>query len=89
MSADLEQQIRRAYWAIARRPQDWIRLTDLRNMIDVEDAVMDAELTRLYFKFGDIHLVPEADQKQLTEEDRARALRIRGQANHLIAIEGR
>lgn len=34
-----------------------------------------------------VHLVPEADQKQLTADDRAAAVNISGVPKHMIAIE--
>lgn len=84
----LERDIRRAYWVLAQgRPQTWVKLTDLRNMLDEHDTDVDNTLRTMMLRFDGVHLVPEADQKHLTREDRERAVLIGGVPNHLIAIE--
>lgn len=81
---DLEQQIRRAYWALANG-RTWVLLTEVRDLIDATKGEIDAAL-RLMERQTGVHLAPEADQKQLTRADRDAAVRIGGRDKHLIAI---
>lgn len=87
--AGLAGTIREAYWLLAREPQDWVLLTRLRPLLgdapadEVDDALRRMEL------LPDVHLVPEADQKTLTDDDRKAAVLVNGVSKHLLAIEAR
>lgn len=88
-SADLEAAIREAYWRLAREPQDWVRLTALRPLLgDAPREQVDEALRRLERR-PDVHLVPEADQKTLTDADRQAAVLVSGVSKHLLAIDAR
>ncbi|MGR6915518.1 hypothetical protein ACU635_14845 [[Actinomadura] parvosata] len=88
-SGDLAEAIRDAYWRLAREPQDWVLLTRLRARLgDASREAVDEALRQLE-RLPDVHLVPEADQKILTDEDREAAVLIGGVSKHLLAIEAR
>ncbi|AHC24855.1 MULTISPECIES: hypothetical protein [Mycobacteriaceae] len=78
-------RITQAYTELAERPGAWVGLRTLRQQLD-DVADLDDTLTQLY-RTGAISLIPEENQKVLTDEDRAAAITIGGQAKHLIAIE--
>ena len=83
----IEDRVRAAYARLADRPGAWVSLTDLREVLaDVERTELDRELARMY-RLPDIVLVPEENQKTLTEQDRAAAVVIGYRDNHVIAIE--
>jgi hypothetical protein len=84
-----EGRIRRAYWVLARAPQDWVSLDALRvHLWDVDAAAVDAAFAEMA-RMEDVHLVPQADQKNLTAEARAAAVYIGGTDHHMIALEAR
>ncbi|MEV6032921.1 hypothetical protein AB0L65_17315 [Nonomuraea sp. NPDC052116] len=86
---DPTKAIRDAYWHLAREPQDWVLLTRLRAQLgDVPREEVDEALRQLE-RLPDVHLVPEADQKTLTDEDRESAVVVGGVSKHLLAIEAR
>ncbi|MET9245683.1 hypothetical protein [Nonomuraea sp. NPDC003709] len=86
---DPTKAIRDAYWHLAREPQDWVLLTHLRAQLgDVPREEIDEALRQLE-RLPDVHLVPEADQKTLTDEDRESAVVVGGVSKHLLAIEAR
>jgi hypothetical protein len=83
---DLQTRIRQAYGSLAQYPGAWVRLTALRPMLgnaptaDVNDALRRLE------QAPDVNIVPESNQKTLTAEDQAAAVRIGDQDKHLLAI---
>jgi hypothetical protein len=86
-SGGIEDRVRVAYARLAERPGAWVSLTDLREVLaDVPRDELDRELARMY-RLPDVVLVPEENQKALTEQDRAAAVVIGLQNNHAIAIE--
>jgi hypothetical protein len=87
--AGLAGTIREAYWLLAREPQDWVLLTRLRPLLgDAPADEVDEALRRMEL-LPDVHLVPEADQKTLTDDDRKAAVLVNGVSKHLLAIEAR
>jgi hypothetical protein len=85
-ASDLEEQIRKAYSSLTARPGGYVMLEDLRGAlpgVDRED--LDAALVAL-FPSREVNIVPESNQKALTEGQRAAAIRIGNQFKHLIAI---
>lgn len=85
--ATVEGRVRAAYTQLAARPGAWVSLTDLREVLaDVSRTDLDGELVRMY-RLPDVVLVPEENQKALTEQDRAAAVVIGYRDNHAIAIE--
>src|SRR5437868_2719685 len=89
ITEDLDQAIRDAYWKLAREPQDWVLLTRLRAQLgDAPREKVDEALRRME-QLQDVHLVPEADQKSLTDQDRKAAVVVGGVSKHLLAVEAR
>jgi hypothetical protein len=84
---DVEAHVREAYAKLARQPKDWVRLADLRPLLngaardDVDGVLKDMSRARR------AHLAPDSNRKTLTEADHAAAVKIGGEPNHLIAIE--
>ncbi len=86
-SGDLEAQIRKAYRALVDAPGDWASLADLRPLLgDVDKKAVDRALTKMIEESRDVNLVPESNQKQLTDPVKDAAVRIGGQNKHLISI---
>jgi hypothetical protein len=86
-STTIEDRIRRAYSKLAPRPGDWISLTQLRaELADAPRADVDAALHTLY-RTPDVSLIPEENQKVLSEAQREAAILIGDQHKHLIAIQ--
>lgn len=81
------ERIRAAYHALADQPGAWVTLTELRSALgDVVRADLDTELVLLQRQPG-VSLIPQENQKLLTESDRAAAVVVGTQKCHLIAIE--
>ena len=75
-----------AYDALADKPGAWVSLRRLRPFFaDVPREALDDELRRLVREDG-VNIVPESNQRTLTDEDVEAALRLGGQENHLLAI---
>jgi hypothetical protein len=87
VGGDVEDRIRSAYRQLARRPGSWVGLVKVRSALpDVSRDEVDTALLRLYQAPG-VSLIPEENQKTLTDADRSAAVRIGNKDNHLIAIE--
>jgi hypothetical protein len=75
-----------AYTALAAEPGGWVSLTRLRPFFgDVPAGAVDEALRRLAREPG-VNVVPESNQKMLTDADVAAALHLGGQDKHLLAI---
>ncbi|CCQ17303.1 putative uncharacterized protein [Rhodococcus sp. AW25M09] len=86
-SVDVEADIRAAYARIAREPGSTVRLSRLRNELrDISRSDLDDALARLR-RADDVSLIPEENQKTLTDEERAAAVVVGNQQNHLLSIE--
>jgi hypothetical protein len=85
--ADLDERIRKAYAVVVQQPGDYIMLAQLREALpDVSRSDLDAALIQLN-RSPDVNVVPESNQKVLTEAERAAAVSIGNQLKHLIAIK--
>jgi hypothetical protein len=83
---DLTTRIRRLYESLASEPGAWIKHTAVRLKLgDVPDADLDAAFLALS-EADDVDMMPESNQKTLTDEDRRSAVRVGGQDTHLLAI---
>jgi hypothetical protein len=80
--ADLGETIRKAYGRVAARGGDYVRLADLRHAVRAD---VDTALLAMNWE-PDVDLIPNSQQGDLTDEDRAAAVRIGNQDRHLIAI---
>lgn len=85
-SADIEGTIRDTYERLANRPGGWVGLAQIRAEVASTRAEMDAALSRLAV-MPDIRIIPIANLKSLTPEDRAAAIHLGGELKHAIAIE--
>ncbi|MDI9898178.1 hypothetical protein QM797_25945 [Rhodococcus sp. IEGM 1381] len=86
-TADIEASIRAAYARLAREPGSTVRLSRLRNELhDIPRTDLDDALARLR-RASDVSLIPEENQKTLTDEERAAAVVVGNQQNHLLSIE--
>jgi hypothetical protein len=83
----LEDRIRSAYRRLTEEPGDWVSLTKVRQLLDGVPAAEVDDVLRRLGREPDVHLVPETDQRRLTPEDRAAAVRIGGKDNHLIKVD--
>jgi hypothetical protein len=84
--ADIETRVRDVYARLASRPGGWVALTRLReHLVDVPRDDLDVALRTLLRARG-ISLIPEENQKVLTDADDAAAILIGGERNHLMAI---
>lgn len=83
----VEDRIRSGYAELAPRPGAWVSLSALRARLgDVAKADVDAALRALH-RTPAVSLIPEENQKALTDADRAAAVEIGDQHKHLISIE--
>ena len=82
----LRTRLVNAYTALAAEPGGWVSLTRLRPFFgDVPAAAVD-EALRLLAREPGVNVVPESNQKMLTDADVAAALHLGGQDKHLLAI---
>lgn len=83
---DIERRIRDAYHRLAPRPGGLIGLVELRSELgDLDRADLDHGLRTLQ-RISGVSVIPEPNQKTLTEADRGAAVSIGGQQCHLLAI---
>ena len=86
---DFEAAIRDAYDSLASHPGAWVKHTAVRHKVsDVPGELLD-EAFRLLSQADDVEMMPESNQKTLTEEDLRNAVRVGGQDTHLMAIAAR
>ncbi|HEU0237901.1 MAG TPA: hypothetical protein VFR11_01290 [Micromonosporaceae bacterium] len=83
---DLTDRIRATYAAVASTPRAWVSIRDIRRELDdVPRPELDGALRRLE-QAADVNIVPESNQKTLSEDERAAAVLIGDQPKHLLAI---
>jgi hypothetical protein len=86
-SESLDTQITAAYHRLADKQGDWVRLAELRPLLngaprtDVDQALKDMSRAKR------AHLAPDHDPKLVTTADRDAAIRIGGEDNHLLVVE--
>ncbi|GGM80622.1 hypothetical protein GCM10010106_29110 [Thermopolyspora flexuosa] len=84
---EVEKRIRAAYFELAESPGRHVPLVRLRKLLaDLPREDVDAALIRMNLQ-PDVFVDPQSNQKALTPEERAAAVRIGGQDSHLISIE--
>lgn len=84
--SDVEQRVRAAYRQLAAEPSAWVSLRQLRPLLDdLDRSVVDTVLTRMN-RLPEVNLVPEANQKTLSRQDREAAVHIGDQDKHLLSI---
>jgi hypothetical protein len=88
-ASDVEARIRAAYDELAREPGTWVSLTKIRPLLgDVTRTEVDDVLT-LMNRMLDVNIVPESNQKTLSQQDRDAAVTIGDQDKHFLSIEAR
>jgi hypothetical protein len=86
---DIEAQIRTAYTELSDKPGAWVSLTELRPLLgEATRAEIDDMLTRMN-RMPDVNIIPESNQKTLSQRDREAAVIIGDQDKHLISIGAR
>lgn len=80
-----EQQVIDAYNEV-KSPNGWAKLANIREGLSgLSREAQDRAITNLADR-KNIVLIPEENQKTLTQADRAAAVRYGGEPNHLIRI---
>jgi len=83
---DIAELIRAAYLRLASEPGEFVKLRELRaELSDVPPSDVDSSLKEMY-RAQQVNLVPQSNQQALTQADRESALRIGGEAKHMISI---
>jgi len=86
-AADLTASIETRYRSLAATAGEFVSLRELRlRLADRSRPDVDAALTTM-FTAQRINLIPQSNQRALTDADREAALRIGGEHKHLISIE--
>jgi hypothetical protein len=84
--SELIDQIRVVYKARAQVPGDWVSIADIRDELgSVGRGQLDAALKQLEQE-PDVNIVPQANEKALSERTRQAAVIIGRQPKHFIAI---
>lgn len=82
----LENQILAAHLALAKYPDSFVRLADLRDRLShVPRSALDQELERLY-DLDQVILLPDDNTKDITQRDRDAALRLGNRERHLVLV---
>jgi hypothetical protein len=83
---DVEQRIRAAYDMLPKQAGGWVGLADLRDRLpDLDRAAVDAALRAMAREPG-VRIIPVANSASLQPRDRAAALRLGDQDNHVLSI---
>jgi hypothetical protein len=83
---DIADLIRAAYLRLTSDPGNFVKLRELRTELsDVPRSELDPSLEGMY-RAQQVNLVPQSNQQALTQADRESALRIGGEAKHMISI---
>jgi hypothetical protein len=86
-NVEIESRIRMAYMSLAKERGEWVSLTKLRPLLGgASKAEVDTALQRMN-RNPRVNLVPDSNQKTLTNEDRESAVRIGGEFKHLISMD--
>ncbi|MGI5186014.1 hypothetical protein ACQEVZ_58180 [Dactylosporangium sp. CA-152071] len=83
---DLETRVRLAYDKRTPAPGEWVSLADIRDSLSgVERSTLDATL-RVMARQRDVRIIPMANVKALDDRERAAALHIGDEPNHVLSI---
>ncbi|MEO0810273.1 MAG: hypothetical protein AAFW82_06490 [Pseudomonadota bacterium] len=86
-SSSLDERIRTVYRNQAKRAKDWIYLSDIRaQLTEVPKNEVDSVLLKMFLN-KEIRLTLEEDQKSLTANQRAAAIRVGMNDMHLMSME--
>src|SRR5215470_17711663 len=84
---DLASRIAAAWQHLASQPQEWIRLARIRALLDTPDEGQLRQTLITMIRTGMVHLAPDSNRKVLTDADHDAAIRIGGEAKHLLTFE--
>jgi hypothetical protein len=87
-SEGLDSRIRTAYRKLSNGSRDWVRLAELRPLLNGASSDDVDGVLKAMSRAGEVTIAPDPNRRAVTAEDRAAAVRIGGEDNHLIAIEG-
>jgi hypothetical protein len=82
-----DNKIATLYRQLADKQGDWVRLAELRPLLNGTTRTDVDTVLKNMSKAGHAHLAPDPDRKSLTPEDREAAIRIGGEDNHLLVVE--
>jgi hypothetical protein len=82
-----DTKIATLYRQLADKQGDWVRLADLRPLLNGAARTDVDKVLKTMSKAGHAHLAPDPDRKSLTPADREAAIRIGGEDNHLLVVE--
>jgi hypothetical protein len=83
---DVRHQIHNAYRALAKRPQDWVQLRDLRlKRAGAAKSDVDSTLKRMFLN-KEINLTLNDDQGSITQADSDAAIRIGANDMHMLSM---
>lgn len=85
----VQTKIREAYKVLRSEPRAWVSLTDMRKQLPTVLREQLDEVLEDMARSRRIRVIPEENQKTLTDEDRAAAVRVGGEDKHLISMETR
>lgn len=87
VTVSVPDRVRTGYEQLADGPGAWVSLTRLRAALaDLSRHEVDSALRELDLRPG-VSLIPEANQKTLSPDDRVAAIRVGGEDKHLISVE--
>jgi hypothetical protein len=82
-----DKKIATLYRRLADKQGDWVRLAELRPLLNGTTRADVDIVLKTMSKAGQAHLAPDPDRKSLTTADREAAIRIGGEDNHLLVVE--
>jgi hypothetical protein len=82
-----ERAARAAIESLADQPGAWVSMRDLRAKLGGTRAEQDATIRAMALRFDGVNLVPEDNQKTLSDADHAAAIDLGAGPQHLIQIE--
>ena len=85
-TASIESQIRTVYDSLAPATGDWVNIADIRDRLSAQSrSDVDAAL-RVLEQRRDVNIVPQADERNLSQRTRDNGIIIGGQVKHFIAM---
>jgi hypothetical protein len=85
--AGLEDRVQDVYRELASKPQDWVKLSRLREALGNPDNQEMARILKTMTRTGMVHLAPDSDRKNLTAAEADGRGVVGSEDKHLIAIE--
>jgi hypothetical protein len=82
-----DAKVAAVYRRLAERQGDWVRLAELRPLLNGSPRGEVDKLLKHMNRAGRAHLAPDHDPNLVTDADRAAAIRIGGEDNHLLVVE--